>query len=75
MKLDKATGVAYTTHAITEEEAYSCVVSDGHNEQLKVNAGIDEGYGDLTYSWYDSDWNLFAGKNSATYTVENVTKV
>lgn len=105
VKLDKATGAAYTTHAITEEEAYSCVVSDGHNEQqvdfevsvdygfyaeaekavvwvpkgedaqLKVNAGIDEGYGDLTYSWYDSDWNLFAGENSATYTVENVTKV
>ena len=105
VKLDKATGASYTTHAITEEEGYACVVSDGHNEQqvdfevsvdygfyaeaekavvwvpkgedaqLKVNAGIDEGYGDLTYSWYDSDWNLFAGENSATYTVENVTKV
>ena len=105
VKLDKATGAAYTTHAITEEEAYSCVVSDGHNEQqvdfevsvdygfyaeaekavvwvpkgedaqLKVNAGIDEGYGDLTYSWYDTDWNSFEGENSATYTVKNVTKV
>ena len=104
-KLDNATEDTYITPTMTEDEYFTCVVSDGYNEEqidvdisvdygfyayaekatvwvpkgedaeLKVNAGIYEGGGELTYEWYDAEWNQIEGENSPTCTIMNVTNL
>ena len=58
-----------------EAEKTTVWVPKGTDAELKVNAGIYEGYGDLTYQWRDENGDSIEETNSTTYTVKNVTKL
>ena len=63
--------------ASAEQEAMW--VPKGSDAELKVNASIYDGYGDLTYQWYGFDkengWQSIDGATGTGYTVKNVTEV
>ena len=49
----------------------SRTVAPGGSVDLSVTASCRAG--ELTYRWYDPDWNVIEGATQATYTVPNVT--
>ncbi|HAE45627.1 MAG TPA: hypothetical protein DCG37_08570 [Lachnospiraceae bacterium] len=46
-------------------------ITPGESVKMEVEATCSAG--EITYEWYDDDWNQIEGETGATYTAENIT--